>query len=318
VTQVDFSILVPLHRDGPLFRRCVAACLAQDYPSFEVVVVTDDPLADPPAGVRMVETGAAFDTSPAEKRDVGFDACSGAALAFIDDDAFPASDWLAKAAQHLANGSVQAVGGPGLTPADSSWREQVGGAVYESIAGSGPLRHRFRPGPPALVDDYPAYNLIVRREALETVGGWGTTFYGGEDTVLTLKLAEAGYRILYAPDVKVFHQRRPILAPHLRQVANVGRHRGHFARVYPETSRRLVYFLPTLAPVVVMTAFAFALRRPAVGVPAAAAAYLALFAEARRRHRVSVAFAAPPALVVHHLAYGVAFLRGFFGSRLAR
>ena len=46
---------------------------------------------------------------------------------------------------------------------------------------------------PRTVDDYPAYNLFVRREALEHVGGWGTTFYGGEDTVLCLKLAEAGW-----------------------------------------------------------------------------------------------------------------------------
>jgi glycosyltransferase involved in cell wall biosynthesis len=313
-----FSIVIPAHRDGPALRRCLQTSLAQDYPDFEVVVASDRRLAGLPDGVTLIETGAKSDTSPAEKRDAAFPATTGDILAFIDEDAYPRSDWLASAARLFEEDGIQAVGGPGVTPPESSWSERVGGAVYESPVGSAFLRYRFTPQPARRVSDYPAYNLLVRRDALEAVGGWGTTFYGGEDTVLCLKLAEAGWFVHYAPDVVVFHQRRPILRPHLRQIANVGRHRGYFVRAFPATSRRAGYALPALVPAALVLGAVFLRRRPAPATAMAAAGYAFVAAETLRRHPPTVALVTPAVAVAHHLAYGTAFLRGLLGGRLAR
>jgi glycosyltransferase involved in cell wall biosynthesis len=318
VSTGRFSIVIPAHRDGPALRRCLEASLAQNYPDFEVAVVSDRRLPDLPAGVTLVETGAPSDTSPAEKRDAAFPVTTGDILAFIDDDAYPRPDWLASAARRFEADAVQAVGGPGVTPPESSWSERVGGAVYESPVGSAFLRYRFMPQPARRVSDYPAYNLLVRRGALEAVGGWGTTFYGGEDTVLCLKLAEAGWFVHYHPDVVVFHQRRPILRPHLRQIANVGRHRGHFVRAFPATSRRARYALPALTPAALALGMVLMRRRPVVMTSLAAAGYALAAAETLRRHPPSVALATPAVAVAHHLAYGTSFLRGLLGGRLAR
>jgi GT2 family glycosyltransferase len=318
VNSLKFSIVIPAHRDGARFRRCVQACLEQEYPDFEVVVSADRSFGRMPRSLIVVETGAGSDTSPAEKRDAALAKTSGHVLAFIDDDAYPRSDWLARAAQYFANGEVQAVGGPGITPPESSWSERVGGAVYESPAGSAFLRYRFLPLQPRRVNDYPAYNLFVRREALEAVGGWATTFYGGEDTVLCLKLAEAGWPVYYAPDVAVFHHRRPVLRPHLRQVANVGRHRGYFMRAFPVTSRRMVYTLPALAPAALTLGFLLVKRRPVLGLAIAAGGYAVVAAETLRRHPPGVALATPAVVAAHHVAYGSAFVRGLLGRRLTR
>jgi len=312
-----FSIVIPAHRDGAALRRCIDAARGQDYPDFEVLVASDRPISSLPDDVVQVHTGADADTSPAEKRDAAFAVATGDILAYLDDDAYPRSDWLAQAAGELRDG-VQAVGGPGVTPPGSSWAERVGGAVYESPAGSAFLRYRFLAQPARRVSDYPAYNLFVRREALEAVGGWGTTFYGGEDTVLCLKLAEAGWLVHYAPEVVVYHQRRPILRPHLRQVANVGRHRGYFVRAFPETSRRVLYALPALAPVAVLAGALALKKQPALALAAAAAGYGLVAMETLRRHPPSVALATPAVVVAHHLAYGAAFLRGLLGSRITR
>jgi cellulose synthase/poly-beta-1,6-N-acetylglucosamine synthase-like glycosyltransferase len=318
LAEPSFSIVIPVHRDGPAFRRCLEGCLALDYPRFEVVAVTDRPLPSLPEGVLVVETRSSADTSPAEKRDAAFPVTSGDVLAFIDDDAYPARDWLRTAAGYFGEPSVKALGGPGLTPPDSSWRERVGGAVYESPMGSAQLRHRFVSSAPRRVNDYPAYNFFVRREALQAVSGWGTTFYGGEDTILCLKLARAGWRVVYAPDVIAFHTRRRILLPHLRQVANVGRHRGYFLRAYPETSRRPLYALPVLAPAVLAFAALFLRRRAALASGLFAAVYGGTAAETLRRHPLSVAAVTPAIIVAHHLAYGVSVLRGLFSRRLTR
>jgi glycosyltransferase involved in cell wall biosynthesis len=318
MSPLRFSIVIPAHRDGPALRRCVDACLAQEYPSFEVVVASDGSVASMPDGVVCVDTGAHADSSPAEKRDAAFSRTTGDVLAFVDDDAFPRSDWLARAAEHFRDAAVQAVGGPGVTPPDSSWPERVGGAVYESPAGSAFLRYRFLPQSPRCVADYPAYNLFVRRRALEQVGGWGTGFYGGEDTVLCLKLAEAGWPVHYAPDVVVFHLRRPILVPHLRQVANVGRHRGYFVRAFPATSRRALYALPALAPAALLLGALAVRRRPGPGFALGATVYGIVAAETSRRHPPSVALATPFVAAAHHLAYGAAFVRGLLGRRMTR
>jgi GT2 family glycosyltransferase len=312
-----FSIVIPAHRDGPALRRCVDASLQQDYPDFEVVVASDRPLPGLPTGIIRIETGADSDTSPAEKRDAAFPVATGDIFAFLDDDAYPRRDWLSSAARHFEEG-VQAVSGPGVTPPNSSWAERAGGAVYESPAGSAFLRYRFLPRPARRVSDYPAYNLLLRRQALEAVGGWGTTFYGGEDTVLCLKLAEAGWLVHYVPDVVVFHHRRPILRPHLRQVANVGRHRGYFVRAFPATSRRALYALPTLAPAALLLGAYFLKRRPGIAGALAAGGYTLVAMETRRRHPPSIALATPAVAAVHHVAYGTAFIRGLFGRRISR
>jgi glycosyltransferase involved in cell wall biosynthesis len=318
VNALRFSVVIPAHRDGPALRRCIDACLRQDYPDFEVVVVSDRPLAPLPERIVGVETGATSDTSPAEKRDAAFPVTTGDVLAFVDDDAYPRLDWLARAARRFESGGVQAVGGPGLTPPESTWRERVGGAVYESPAGSAFLRYRFLPQKPREVTDYPAYNLLVRREALETVGGCGTSFYGGEDTVLCLRLAEAGWPVHYAPDVVVYHQRRPILAPHLRQVANVGRHRGYFVRAFPATSRRALYALPALGPAALALSVLAIRRRPGPTLLVGAGVYGLVICESLRRHPPSVAVATPLVAAAHHLAYGTAFVRGVLGGRMSR
>jgi GT2 family glycosyltransferase len=314
-----FSIVIPVHRDGSTFRRCLHSCLEQDYEGFaEVIVATDRRLDGLPETVKVVETGSPDDTSPAEKRDAAFSVARGDVLAYLDDDAFAASDWLSSAARRFRDPDLMTVGGPGLTPPSSPWRERVGGAVYESPAGSGHLRYRFVRASERRVDDYPAYNFFVRREALEAVGGWGTSFYGGEDTVLCLKLARAGWSVLYAPEVVVYHHRRPILGPHLRQVANVGRHRGYFVRAYPETSRRLFFALPALGPLALLVAGLAMRARPRLGMALLGAGYTVLAAETLRRHPLPVAVTTPAVTGAHHLAYGVAFVRGLVTGRLDR
>lgn len=317
---VRFSILIPLHRDTPVFRRCLAACLALDHDDFEVLAVSDRPvtLPDDPR-VRMVVTGAPADTSPAEKRDAGLEHATGDAIAYLDDDAEPARDWLAVAEAALADPSVNAIGGPGVTPPAQGWRARAGGAVYESPLGSGPLRYRFAPAAARVVDDYPAYNLIVRTDAVRRAGGWASTFYGGEDTRFCEALAAQGDRVHYLPDLVVLHHRRDIFRPHMRQIGNVGRHRGHFVRAYPATSRRPVYFAPLVAALGGPLAALWALRRlpRALRVPAAILGYGALARMAPAGDmRVRAAF--PAALAAHHLAYGLSFLRGLVTREMDR
>jgi GT2 family glycosyltransferase len=315
------TVIIPLHRDNPSFRACLAGCLALDNPRFEVVVVSDQPVDLPPE-VRAVHSRASHDTGPGEKRDLGMHSSSAEFFAFIDDDAVPRADWLREGMRVFEADDVGAVAGPGVTPPRSPWAERAGGAFYESWLGSGPYRYRFRPGRPRDVDDYPAYNLIVRRDAAEHVKGWGTGFYGGEDTVICLALVEAGWRIAYDPNVVVYHQRRPVLRKHLAQVGNVGRHRGYFVKAYPKTSLRPSYFLPTLGTAALAVLLAGALvsgkARLVLGAGLGAYAVGGFALGLVERNDPSIAAALPGVAIASHVTYGIQFVRGLLTRQLER
>jgi glycosyltransferase involved in cell wall biosynthesis len=317
------SVIVPLHRDTPAFRRCLTAVQALPGDEHELIVVADRAVAGLPGDARLVVTESQTDTSPAEKRDAALAVAAGDILAFLDDDAYPAPDWLERALSRFGDQTVAAVGGPGLTPPESRFRERASGAFYESPFGSGGLRARFRPVDGVRpVDDWPAYNLLIRREALERVGGWQSSFYGGEDTKLCLALRDAGFTIVYDPAVLVYHHRRPIFAAHLRQVGNVGRHRGYFVRKFPGTSARPTYFLPAAALVIALAALPWTASRAdrrrrallgALGLGAVVSGTAALEGE-----DPAVAAMLPLVVLASHAVYGAQFLRGLATRDLSR
>lgn len=241
-----FSIIIPFYVDVPRFYSDLKKFSKLNYSKYEILVVTDNPKVKiKQKRLRVIYTKQER-TGPAEKRDIAIKFAKGDICAFIDDDAYPDKKWLSNAAKIFKDSNIAAVGGPGITPKEDAPLEQITGLIYESFFCSGLAQYRFKKMKKRFVEDYPAYNLIVRKTVLKKVGGYGNHFYGGEDTFLCLKIINSGFKILYSPSVVVFHHRRALFKAYLKQIANIGRHRGYFAKVYPETSRRLMYFMPSL------------------------------------------------------------------------
>lgn len=313
------AVIVALHRMTPEAKQCLDSILALADQRAELIVACDGRPSGLPEGIHVVETGSPTDTSPAEKRDAALAHTSAPICAFIDDDAYPAPDWLDQALGRFAsNPELQALGGPGITPPNSSFAKRLAGAFYESRLGSGGLRHRFvRSYPARSVEDWPAYNFFVRTAALRSVGGWASNYYGGEDTKLCLALRDAGHSIRYDPDVVVYHHRRPVFRPLMRQVGNVGRRRGSFVRLYPGTSRRAIYFAPTVALLTAPVACLAAVRAAPPGRLAASAGLAWSAISALAYHdgaRADESVALPAALAAGHGAYGWQFLRGLLSG----
>lgn len=234
------SIIIPFYRNVKYLKECVSNCLNLNYSNYEVIVVSNTSLN---LGDR-VKVIVVDDVGQASKLDIGIAEASGEVCAFIDDDAFPHKDWFKNAVPYFDDPNIVAVGGPGITPENDGLIQKGSGAIYSSFLGGGPLNFRYVPKKRRYVEDYPTYNLLVRRSALKQVGGFSTRFRSGEDTQLCLKIVKKGKKILYAPDVIVYHHRRPLFVPHLRQVRTYGLHRGYFAKRFPETSARITYMVP--------------------------------------------------------------------------
>ena len=292
---------------------------------FEVILLPDEEVGLPDLGfaIDIIPTGP---ISPAQKRDIGAKKAGGLYLAFIDDDAYPQSDWLDVANQILISHSdVGAIGGPGITPKNDPFWARVSGAFFLSVT-SGGFPERYVSCPPCKsVDDWPSVNLIVRKSVYELIGGFDSNYWPGEDTLFCLKIIkQAELKILYVPNLVVWHHKRPGLMKHLRQVGNYGKHRGYFVKNYPETSCRIKYFIPTLWLVFVLLGVTLSSVSPwlewtyLVGWLAYFIVLVFSWKEIMRFEPITIAIGATPYIFLSHLWYGGKFLEGLLSSELKR
>ena len=308
------SVVVPNVRLTDRARDCIAALQHQTYRNFDVYVVTDQPETYAVDGldVHCIASGA---VAPNAKRRQAALASDADVIALLDDDAYPAPDWLALLLPHFAAVDVVAAGGPAVTPAQDDPSQRASGAVYASPLVSAGETRRYVPGPAGNVDFIPSCNLLVRRSALVEAACEGGLYVGGEDLVLCFALREGGRRIVYDPGALVFHHRRRLFWGHFQQVWNYAIHRGFIVKCVPGVARDARFYLPSLfvAGNVACALAPFAprpVRRTLYGLATAYAAAVAFEAiRAGRRHNADPATVAV-GIYLTHLTYGVGFLSG--------
>ena len=321
------SVVIACPNGSWMLDECLAALGRQTYRNFEVIVLPDEEgLAAADARTVVIPTGK---VRPAEKRNRGITAAKGEIVAFIDDDAYPDARWLENAVKYFGEPTIGALGGPGVTPPNDGFWATCGGRVYENVFVSGNYRYRYLGGRVRKdIDDYPSCNLFVRKDVLDQIGGYRTDFWPGEDTLLCEDIVrKAKKRIVYDPWTLVYHHRRPLFGPHLRQLGRYGFHRGYFVKRFPATSCRLSYFVPTLfvAYLLALAAFFVGFRvlgpfgpdgsvlAAIVGAPLVFYAVLTLastFSLNPLRWAVTEL-----GVVLSHVWYGIQFLRGLCASK---
>lgn len=322
---MKFSIIIPVRTINDYIREAFSHLINIDYPDYEVIIFPDElpdesvlkELTNPK--LRIIASGK---TGPAQKRDMAMQYATGNVFAFIDDDAYPRQDWLKNAAKWFEDETVGAVGGPAVTPENVSLLEQAGGFVLASPLCSGNYVRRYIPRTVCKDDDIPSVNLIVRRGVFEEVKGFDSDYYPGEDTKLCLDITrKAGKRIIYDPEVLVYHHRRPLFKKHLKQISNYARHRGYFMKKLPETSLRPAYLIPLafvlgliLGPVI--SIFIPFCRYIYIGV-LCLYALLDLLTTFHIRH-IGASILAFFGLFATHVVYGIFTVVGLFQKKLTR
>jgi GT2 family glycosyltransferase len=296
--------------------ECVNRCLELDFPDFEVIVLADYSLQmNLDSRVKLIPTG---EVAPPKKRDIGIKEAKGDIVAFIDDDAYPTKDWLKHAAGDFEDDSVAAVCGPAVTPDSDGLLEKASGEVYSSPLVSAGFTYRYIPKERREVQDYPSCNLIVRKSVMEAIGGFNTNFWPGEDTKLCLDIRLMGKKIIYDPKVLVFHHRRNLILPHLKQVANYGLHRGYFAKRYPQTSFKFSYFLPSLFVLSLLIGGIFSFYIPLFKI--AYLGYLLFYLFLVFSFSILKGLVLFPlvflGIILTHITYGLYFLKGLAVSKL--
>jgi GT2 family glycosyltransferase len=219
------TVCICTHARPGYVRQCLAGLAAQTAPKamFETIVVDS---ASPPSaagalarvvalhpGVRLI---VADRPGVSLARNAGVAAARAPYVAFIDDDAIPAPDWIASIAASVAEASPPAavIGGRVLprweAPLPRWWPPELRG-VLSIIEHEG--RGAFRtPALPRKLEPYAA-NMVVHGPTLLQVGGFrlgsgrtGDVLLSDEEVELAWRLQDAGYPVLYDSRIVVHHQ----------------------------------------------------------------------------------------------------------------
>lgn len=300
-----FSIIIPVRQENDYLKETITYLEKQATKNFEVLVITDKISITP---------------NPSEKRNLGAKQAKGKYLVFFDDDSYPSLDYFKNATKLIKkHQNFAAFCGPCLTPPKDNHLQQASGLVWSSFLGSGGAGvYRNSIKKPRFVIDYPSVNLIVKRKDFFNAGAFDKKYWPGEDTVLCLNLTQKlNKKIYYHPSLVVYHHRRSVIIPHLQQITRYGIQRGYFAKIFPQTSFKIGYFLPTIFDLYLLFLLLNSqfLRYKIVYLPLYL--YLSILIATLIQYLFSkkhllVTFLATLTIPLTHIYYGILFLYGLF------
>ena len=233
---MDTSALAPLpwpgvtvcictHNRPGYVRDCLNGLARQTIgpDKFEILIVDSGSTGDAPAElialaaatphirlIRIDRPGVSI------ARNAGAAAARGDYIAYIDDDAIPAPDWIAQIRRTItALGGVPALLGGRILPLWEAplpgwWPARLRGVLSIIEAeGQGVYRSKLMPGD---LSPYGA-NMVVHVATMRSVGGFGdsagrdgTRLLSDEEVQLAWRLQDAGYVVRYESRIVVHHQ----------------------------------------------------------------------------------------------------------------
>ena len=198
------SVVVPCFNGVAGIGRTIQSVLSQTSPADQVVVVDDGSTDNSATAIRGYPVALlqhAQNRGLAAARNTGLQAVTGDVVVYVDADALAAPDLLEVllAGYRPPDARLAGVGGQGLeaniqTVADR-WRRA------HASQGHGPTARYV----PFLYGLCMSYSVAI----LRAVGGFDEAYRtNAEDMDLGLRLTQAGYRLRYLPEARVYHQRQ--------------------------------------------------------------------------------------------------------------
>ena len=322
------SILITTKNGEKTIESCLSSVLANSD-SYEVIVIDDsvDRTREIVSRYPVILIHAP-DKNTAQKNNVGLEHASGDIIAFTDQDCIVPADWITKGCKYFDDEKIGAVGGPNLTRIEAPLHERCAGYVLGSRIGSGPSFSRYAiiggEGEYREVDESEliSCNLFCRRTALAQAGMFDQTLDSCEENAVLYEMKRVGFKLLHIPTLYVWHHRRPLFKPFMRQIMWYAH--GRACLIKREwRSLKPVYALPSVLVLALLTGPLLSLisRFLLFLYASAVILYLLLCACAS----IDVVFGqkaemkAIPVLVVGfpliHIAYGLGFLHGLLGRR---
>jgi len=237
--QPIFSIVVPTYNRPGQLAICLQSLARLDYPRdcFEVIVVDDGSETPPEAVVAPfrdrldVTPLTQSHAGPAMARNTGAAKAKGEFLAFTDDDCMPASDWLRTLAARFATTPDRIIGGRTLNALPDNSYSTASQVLIDYL-------YAHYNADPTQACFFASNNLTLPAYRFHAIGGFDTTLplAAGEDRKFCDRWLHHGNRMIYAPEVLVYHAHALTFRTFWRQHFNYGRGAFRFRRACAQRS----------------------------------------------------------------------------------
>jgi cellulose synthase/poly-beta-1,6-N-acetylglucosamine synthase-like glycosyltransferase len=247
------SIVIPTTGNVKFIRGLVESVIELDYPKdkFELILIGDKntDLIEKHSKIAIkngINTLLIFEPVPAgQKRNIGSEKAKGDLIAFTDDDTILREDWIRNAVKHLRqNEEHVGVGGPNFTPRQGLPFAKAVGRIFGSKFLFS-FRYTIGHAKAREITHNPTCNYIIKKDIVKKIK-FHPNLWPGEDVEFDIRVLKAGHKILYSPDVVVWHHRRSRPRAFLEQMFNYGKTRAQVTRMHP-SSFDIRYFAFVLA-----------------------------------------------------------------------
>ena len=255
------SIIIPTTGEVKFIKGLVESVVKLDYPKdkFELIFIGDKTTKlieknSKIAKEKGIDVTVEYNPVAAgQKRNIGSNLAKGSIIAFTDDDTILREDWMRNGVKHLQeNEEYVGVGGPNYTPRQGLPFAKAVGRIFGSKFLFS-FRYTVGHSKAREIGHNPTCNYIIKKEIVQEIQ-FHDSLWPGEDVEFDIRLSKSGYKILYAPDVVVWHHRRSRPIAFLRQMFNYGKTRAQVTRMHPN-SFDIRYFVFVLAFLMLMSLY---------------------------------------------------------------
>lgn len=313
-----FSIIIPVKEINDYIREAVPKILDLEYDNFEIIILpNEDNIPFEAEKTRIIASG---NVGPAQKRNLWAERSNWRILAFLDDDAYPRKDRLWNALKEFETKNIVWIGWPGLTIDTDPFWAQVSGAVFLTKIWWGNPDRYFPWKGQYFIDDWPSVNLMILKDSFFEVWWFDNDYWPWEDTKLCEDISyKLKRKILYSPNIVVWHHRRPNIKKHLNQIWSYWLHRWFFAKSWNNNNNnRLFYFVPSAFLIFLIVFWTLSFFNSQINILFLIwisiyllALVVAFFDITIKNKRPIVSLAALPLIFLSHITYWYNFIKWF-------
>lgn len=216
---MKINVVIPTYRRNRHLYNCLTGLKQQIRPADEIFLIvrnTDDLtwefLRNFNFNFLPLKISTVKVTGVVAAMNLGLDAAGGDIVCFIDDDAVPRRDWLAKIEAHFLNDpELVGLGGRDYMYLEGKKLVEAQKPVVGKLQWFGRMiaNHHLGVGKPREVDFLKGVNMSYRRKAIADIHFdrrmKGTGAQAHFEISLCLSLKRAGYKLLYDPQIAVDH-----------------------------------------------------------------------------------------------------------------